>query len=161
MLGITVICIGKLNADYFSRGCAEFQKRIGAFANFRVTELSEESINEKNISPAAVEKALNKEGEKIIAAIPKGALTVAMCIEGKQLASDELAKLFSESALCGKSEIAFIIGSSHGLCERVKKSADIKLSMSKMTFPHQLARLMLYEQIYRALSINASIKYHK
>lgn len=161
MLGITVICIGKLNADYFSRGCAEYQKRIGAFANFKVIELSEESINEKNISPAAVEKALQKEGEKITAAIPKGAVTAAMCIEGKQLTSLELAEVFSQNALCGKSEIAFIIGSSHGLCDKVKKAADIRLSMSKMTFPHQLARLMLYEQIYRALSINAGTKYHK
>ena len=108
-----------------------------------------------------IEKALDSEAEMIIPKIPKGAYVVPLCIEGKQLSSEELARKLDEVALDGKSEIAFIIGSSFGLSEAIKNKTDLKLSMSRMTFPHQLARVMLLEQLYRAGQIRSGGKYHK
>lgn len=161
MLGITLICLGKLNAPYFHAGCAEYQKRIGGYADLQIIELAEETISEKNASPAVIQKALEKEGAAILQKVPKGSLLVPLCIEGRQKSSEELAEMMQEAALSGNSRITFVIGSSHGLADAVKKAAKEKLSMSKMTFPHQLARLMLLEQIYRALSIIGGGKYHK
>lgn len=161
MQTVTIIALGKLNADYYKTAAAEYTKRLSAFCKVNVVELSEESISEKNASQALIHKALEKEATAILAAIPKGAMVVAMCIEGAQSSSEEFSKLFTESANNGISQIAFVIGSSHGLANHVKQMATRKLSMSKMTFPHQLARVMLLEQIYRAFSIQTGSKYHK
>ena len=161
MQNITLICIGKLNMKYFSDGCQEYIKRINVMAKFKVVELAEEQIYEKNVSEANILKALDKEAEKILDQIPKGSNVVALCIEGKQMPSTKLAQFFSDKAVAGNGDITFIIGSSHGLSKIVKATAMLKFSMSEMTFPHQLARLMLLEQIYRALSINQGSKYHK
>lgn len=161
MLGVTLICVGKLNAPYYSAGCAEYQKRIGGYAALRVIELPEEPVSEKNASPSVIQKALEKEGREILAKVPKGSLLIPLCVEGRQRPSEGLAELLASAALAGKSHFTFVIGSSHGLSAQVKAAADEKLSLSKMTFPHQLARLMLLEQIYRALSINAGSRYHK
>lgn len=161
MLNIEVLCVGKVNADYFAAGCAEFAKRAGGLANLRVTELPEEPIREKNPGEATIRKALEKEGEAMLAKLRKGTRVVALCIEGKQLSSEELADWMQSCAVTGSGDFTFIIGSSHGIAPGVKQRAELKLSMSKMTFPHQLARLMLLEQIYRALSILAGSKYHK
>ena len=144
MQNIDLICVGKLNAKYFAEGVAEYQKRLAAFASFRIIELPEEKIEEKNASDAVVKKALEKEGKAILSSVRKGAAIVAMCIEGS-----------------GAGDVAFVIGSSHGLAEEVKRAAALKFSMGRITMPHQLARLVLTEQIYRACTINAGMKYHK
>lgn len=161
MQNITLIVIGKLGQAFLQDGCAEYTKRLSAFCNFKVLELSEELIREKNASEAAIAKALAKEAEKIFAAVPKGAEICALCIEGKPISSEEMAAYFSEKALSGNGDIAFVIGSSHGLGPSVKQRAAKRISMSRMTFTHQMARLLLTEQIYRACTINAGVKYHK
>lgn len=161
MQNITLIAVGKLGQKFLQEGCAEYQKRLSAFCNFKVIELAEETIHEKAASAAAIEKALEKEGERILAALPKGAQAVALCVEGQLVSSEELADYFTQRALSGNGDIAFIIGSSHGLSPTVKQKAARCISMSRMTFPHQLARLVLSEQIYRACTIVAGVKYHK
>ena len=144
MQNIDLICVGKLNAKYFAEGVAEYQKRLAAFAAFRIIELPED-----------------KEGKAILSNVRKGAAIVAMCIEGKQISSDELAQFLAQRAGSGAGDVAFVIGSSHGLSDEVKKAAALKFSMGRITMPHQLARLVLTEQIYRACTINAGMKYHK
>lgn len=161
MQTIDLICIGKLNAAYFAAGVSEYQKRLSAFCNFHIIELPEASIADKNASPAQIEKALEKEGAAILDTLRKGEYLAALCIEGRQISSEDLAGLIAERAGSGAGSIAFVIGSSHGLSERVKQAAGVKLSMGRITMPHQLARLVLTEQIYRAFSINAGLKYHK
>ena len=160
MQNIDLICVGKLNAKYFAEGVAEYQKRLAAFASFRIIELPEEKIEEKNASDAVVKKALDKEGKAILSNVRKGAAIVAMCIEGRQISSEELAQFLAQRAGSGAGDVAFVIGSSHGLAEEVKRAA-LKFSMGRITMPHQLARLVLTEQIYRACTINAGMKYHK
>ena len=145
----------------YKRQVAEYQKRLAAFAAFRIIELPEEKIEEKNASDAVVKKALDKEGKAILSNVRKGAAIVAMCIEGKQLSSEELSAMLDNAAITGKSTVDFIIGGSYGLSNKVKNRADFKLSMSKMTFPHQMARMVLSEQIYRAFEISTNGKYHK
>ena len=154
MQNIDLICIGKMNASYFAAGVAEYQKRLGGFCNFRIIELPEASIADKNASDRQIAKALQKE-------VRKGAYLVALCVEGKQISSEDLAALLAERAGSGAGDIAFVIGSSHGLDDRVKKAAQARISMGRITLPHQLARLVLTEQLYRACTINAGMKYHK
>ena len=155
MQNIDLICVGKLNAKYFAEGVAEYQKRLAAFASFRIIELPEEKIEEKNASDAVVKKALEKEGKAILSNVRKGAAIVALCIEGRQISSEELARFLADRAGSGAGDVAFVIGSSHGLAE------EVKFSMGRITMPHQLARLVLTEQLYRACTINAGMKYHK
>ena len=157
MQNIDLICIGKMNAKYFAEGVAEYQKRLAAFAAFRIIELPEEKIEEKNASDAVVKKALDKEGKAIFSNVRKGAAIVAMCIEGRQISSDELAQFLADRANSGAGDVAFV----HGLSDEVKKAAALRFSMGRITMPHQLARLVLTEQIYRACTINAGMKYHK
>ena len=110
---------------------------------------------------AVVKKALEKEGKAILSNVRKGAAIVAMCIEGRQISSDELAQFLADRANSGAGDVAFVIGSSHGLSDEVKKAAALRFSMGRITMPHQLARLVLTEQIYRACTINVGMKYHK
>ena len=161
MQNIQLICVGKCNAAYFAQGVAEYTKRLAAFAHFTLVELPEEAVQEKNASPAVIAKALEKEGHAILAAVPKGAAIVALCIEGRQLSSEEVAAYLAERAGSGAGDVAFVIGSSHGLAPTVKQAAALSFSMGRITMPHQLARLVLIEQIYRACTINAGLKYHK
>ena len=161
MQNIDLICVGKLNAKYFAEGVAEYQKRLAAFANFRIIELPEETVQEKNASPAVIAKALEKEGAAILSSVRKGAAIVALCVEGKQLSSEELAEYLDSRAQSGAGDVAFVIGSSHGLSPAVKQAAALRFSMGRITLPHQLARLVLTEQIYRACTINHGLKYHK
>lgn len=161
MQNIDLICLGKLNAAYCAAGVAEYQKRLSAFCNFRIIELPEELIREKNASAAVIEKALDKEGTAILNSVRKGAAIVALCVEGKPISSEDLAAFVADRALQGAGDIAFVIGSSHGLAPKVKQAAALKFSMGRITLPHQLARLVLTEQIYRAFTINNGIKYHK
>ncbi|MBP9988202.1 MAG: 23S rRNA (pseudouridine(1915)-N(3))-methyltransferase RlmH [Ruminococcus sp.] len=160
MINVTIICEAKLKEKYLRDACDEYIKRLSALCKLKIIELSPKKLSD-NPSDNEIKNALEAEGKEIAAKIPKGAKIYAMCIEGKQFTSEEIAKQFSDSALNSESNIVFIIGSSFGLSEEIKKSASIKLSMSKMTFPHQLARVMLLEQIYRAFTINSGIKYHK
>ena len=161
MFSITLLCMGKLKEKFYTAAAEEYSKRLRAFADFRIVELPEEKIEEKNASDAVVKKALDKEGKAILASARKGAAIVAMCIEGKQISSDELAQFLADRANSGAGDVAFVIGSSHGLSEEVKRAAALKFSMGRITMPHQLARLVLTEQIYRACTINAGMKYHK
>ncbi|WP_294568904.1 23S rRNA (pseudouridine(1915)-N(3))-methyltransferase RlmH [uncultured Subdoligranulum sp.] len=161
MQNVDLICVGKLNASYFAAGVAEYQKRLGGFCNFRIVELPEATIADKNASEKQIEKALQKEGDAILHAVRKGAYMVALCVEGKQISSEELAALLAQRAGSGAGDVAFVIGSSHGLDERVKRAAQARISLGRITLPHQLARLVLTEQLYRACTINAGMKYHK
>ena len=159
MLELKVIAIGKLKERFLSEGCAEYQKRLGAFCRFTLHELPEARLSD-HPSQAEIHKALDEEGEKILDKA-KGSYLVALCIEGEMLSSVQLSEKLEWLAGTGKSSVSFAIGSSFGLSDRVKEAAGMRISMSRMTFPHQLARLMLLEQLYRACSISAGSKYHK
>ena len=160
MLNITIIAIGKLKEQYLRDASAEYQKRLSTLCKLNIVELSPEKLSD-NPSAKEIENALNNEAKKIIEKIPKGAKIYSMCIEGKQRTSEELSREIDALALEGVSNIVFIIGGSFGLSEEVKKLSAYRLSMSKMTFPHQIARIMLLEQIYRATQISIGTKYHK
>lgn len=161
MQKIDLICVGKLNAAYFAAGVAEYQKRLSALCEFRILELPEETVSEKNAGDAVIAKALEKEGKAILASVRKGAALAALCVEGKPVSSEELAELIARQAASGAPDMAFVIGSSHGLAPAVKAAAALKISLGRITLPHQLARLVLAEQLYRAFAINNHIKYHK
>ena len=161
MINVTLITMGKVQKGFLTDGCNEYIKRLRAMCDFKLVEIEDESLPEKNLNQTLIDKALEKESGKIISARPTQSYVIAMCIEGKQLASEDFAKLFNQKAVGGYSSICLIIGSSHGLSEKVKARRDLRMSFSKMTFPHQLFRLMALEQIYRAFSINAGTKYHK
>lgn len=160
MQTITVICEGKLKEKYLRDACMEYSKRLTAFCKLNVIELNPQRIPE-NPSASEIDAALEAEAKEIIPKIPNGAKVYAMCIEGKQMSSEKLSQQLSMCAVQGFNNVVFIIGGSHGLSETVKKRADFRLSMSEMTFPHQLARVMLLEQIYRAYQISSGGKYHK
>lgn len=160
MIEVNLIVIGKLKEKYLKEACAEYQKRLGAYCKINIIELNEYKISDKP-SHKAIENGLQAEGKQILSLISPRSYTFSMCIEGRQLSSQEFSDKISEISLDGISVINFIIGSSFGLCDEVKGKSDFKLSMSKMTFPHQLARVMLLEQIYRAFSIINNTKYHK
>ncbi len=159
-MNVTVICLGKLKESYLREAISEYSKRISAYGKLNVVELSPVKLPE-NPSATQIDSALEKEAEEIIRKIPSGSFVIALCVEGKIKSSEELASKFNELSLSGKSSVAFIIGSSYGLAKKVKTLSDLQLSFSKMTFPHQLMRVMLLEQIYRAFQINNNGKYHK
>ena len=160
MLTVNIICVGNLKEQYWRDACAEYSKRLSGFCRFSVIEISESRLP-KSCSEADITRVIQTEGERILEKIPSGSFVAAMCIEGKELSSPELAEKLAKIAVGGKSRVDFLIGGSYGLSDAVKRRADLRLSMSPMTFPHQLARVMLCEQIYRAFSINADTKYHK
>ena len=159
MIKVKIIALGKLKEDYLRSAVAEYEKRLKGYCSLELAELTPKALGE-NPSEAEINAALEKEAEMIIKALPKSSKVVAMCIEGKQYSSKELAELIDKSA-ADTGSITFIIGSSYGLSPRIKALADIKLSMSKMTFPHQIARMLLLEQIYRGFKINEGSAYHK
>lgn len=141
-------------------GCAEYIKRMGMWSRVSVTEIGEFKLP-KDPSAAQIENGLEREGASILEKLPKNSRVIALCVEGKELSSPALAAYLERAASGGCGTAAFIIGGSHGLSAAVKARADLQMSMSQMTFPHQLARVMLCEQLYRALSISAGAKYHK
>ena len=159
MQRITVLCVGKLKEKFYADAAAEYIKRLSRYCKLDVVELPETRLPE-DPSPAEIQKALAAEANAIRQKLEAGAV-VAMCIEGKQISSDELAQFLAQRAGSGAGDVAFVIGSSHGLSDEVKKAAALKFSMGRITMPHQLARLVLTEQIYRACTINAGMKYHK
>ena len=160
MYNIDIICVGKLKEDYLRGACAEYSKRLSAFCKLKITELTPARIPD-DPSRAQIDSALADEGKRILQLIHQSVRVYAMCIEGKQLSSEKLSKKLSECGLNGFSTVNFIIGSSFGIAPEIKAKADLRLSMSEMTFPHQLARIMLLEQVYRAFQISANTRYHK
>ena len=152
MLSIRLICVGKLKEKFYLEACREYEKRLGTLCRLEILQLDEEPDR-----PGA----LAKEAEKIRAAIPTGSYVTAMCIEGEAMSSEGLADRLRRLQNSGVSRLCILIGSSRGLDEGLKGEADLRLSMSPMTFPHHLARVMVLEQVYRALSINSGSKYHK
>lgn len=159
-MNISLIAMGKLKESYYREACAEYLKRLGAFAAAKVYEPAPVDLPQ-NPNQSQIEKALSLEAERIREYIKPASFTVAMCIEGKELSSEQLAEKLSDIANRGISSVNFVIGSSHGLSEEIKRGADLRMSMSPMTFPHSLARVMLLEQVYRAYSILNNSKYHK
>ncbi len=159
MQSVKIICIGKLKDAFFKDASDEYIKRLKAYCKMEIIELPQINLPE-NPSDAQVEAALDKEGEAILKKIPIGAFVVAMCVEGKLYSSEDLADCIANAAM-NSNGIVFIIGGSFGLSPAVKSRASIKMSASKMTFPHRLFRVMLLEQIYRGFKINANEKYHK
>lgn len=159
MLNVRFITLGTLKEAYLRDAAAEYEKRLGAFCKFEMIQLKEERLSDEP-SQNEINTALQRESEKIFAQIPPRAYVVAMCVEGKELSSPELAEKLDEIAN-RTSDVCFIIGSSFGLSEAVKKRADLRLSVSKLTFPHQLMRVLLLEAVYRAFNIQKGTKYHK
>ena len=160
MFEITLINVGKLKEKFYLSAAAEYEKRLKGYCQFKLLELPEVRLPD-NPSPAEIQAGLEKEAEQILAKIPKGAWFCTMTPEGKMLSSEALAEQIRKVKLSGKSSACFLIGSSFGISQRVKDKADFKLSMSPMTFPHHLARIMVLEQLYRAEAIQAGSKYHK
>jgi 23S rRNA (pseudouridine1915-N3)-methyltransferase len=158
MLRVNIICVGNLKEKYLKDGCAEYLKRLSAFCKPQVVELKEEKApGEKE---GEIARSLEKEGQQMLPYL-EGAYNIALCIEGKQMPSEKLADQLEEVALRGFSKVNFIIGGSYGIWQKVKDQCQMRLSMSQMTFPHQLARMMVLEQLYRAFTIQNNIKYHK
>ena len=159
MPDITIISVGKIKEKFIKDALTEYEKRLSRFVKFKSVEINDRPIPDK-ASEAEELSVLNKEGADILAKIGKGDFVISMCIEGKKMSSTDFAKKLSQ-AFMTTSNITFIIGGSLGLSDEVKNRSDFKMSMSDMTFPHNLARLMLTEQIYRAFKINANESYHK
>lgn len=159
MMNVNFIAMGKLKEGYFREACAEYLKRLSAFAKVTVKEPAPAELPQ-DPSRAQIEQALEREAE-LIRAAAKGSYKIALCIEGRELSSGELAKKLNDLGTNGVSAVSFIVGSSFGLSESLKRECEFKLSMSPMTFPHSLARVMLFEQVYRAFAINNNSKYHK
>ena len=160
MQRVMVICVGKMKERFYIDAAAEYAKRLGRYCKLEIVELPEQRLPE-NPSQSEIERALAKEAEAIRAKLPPASAVVAMCIEGKLRSSEEVARLLGDAASGGEKCLAFLIGGSFGLDEGLKKNAWVRLSMSPMTFPHHLARVMLLEQIYRGFQIREGGKYHK
>ena len=160
MQKVTVLCVGKLKEAFYAAAVAEYQKRLQRHCKLEIVELPEQKLPESP-APAEIEQALAREAALIEEKLPKGGAVIALCIEGKPCSSEELSRRMADFGVQGKTQITFLIGGSVGLSEDVKKLADWRLSMSPMTFPHHMARIMLLEQLYRAYQIAAGTKYHK
>jgi 23S rRNA (pseudouridine1915-N3)-methyltransferase len=160
MLAVKLICVGKMRERFYIDAFAEYRKRLQPLCKLEVAEPQEQRLSDAP-SEAEIAAALEKEGQEILRAIPPDAYVVALCVEGKQMPSEGMAQLIRERENSGKPKLCFLIGGSCGLAESVKARADRRLSMSQMTFPHHLARVMLIEQLYRGFKINEGSRYHK
>lgn len=152
-MNITVVCVGNIKEKFFKDACAEYIKRITRFGKVNIFEAEECHNGDRQDAV--------KEGKLLLKKINPASYKIALCVEGKKASSEKLAEIIDTAGINGKSEITFIIGGSDGLSDEVKMSADLRLSFSDMTFPHQLMRVLLLEQVYRAFKINAGEKYHK
>ena len=155
-MNVNIIHVGNLKEKYYADAVAEYEKRLLRYCKIRNIEIKEARLPQSP-SEAEIAAALDSEGRRIIELLPEKSYKIALCVEGKELSSPELAGVISGAAR----DVTFIIGSSYGLSENVKKACDLRLSFSKMTFPHRLMRVILAEQIYRAFSITACAEYHK
>ena len=160
MTTINLIYVGNIRENYLLAAVAEYEKRLSAYCRLVCTEIKEEKLPD-DPSQAQTEAAMKKEGERILAVLPRKSMKIALCVEGKQLSSEEFSSLIKNAENSGFSQISFIIGGAFGLSEEVKKVCDFRLSLSKMTFTHRMARVLLLEQMYRAENIAAGGKYHK
>ncbi len=158
-MNVTVIAVGRLKESYLRDGCSEYIKRLSAFCRVNVIEIDEERAS-ANPSVSEIKNIISKEGQRIIQKLPKGAAVIPLCIEGKEYSSPDFSSLI-ENISMQSSHICFVIGGSFGLSDEVKSLGRYKLSFGKMTLTHQLARMVLLEQIYRAFSISNNSKYHK
>ena len=158
-MNISIVTVGKLKEKYLVSGINEYTKRLGAYAKIEVIEVSDEKAPEQ-LSEAEMLQVKEKEGERILAKVAQDAYVVALAIDGEVWSSEKLAKELDQLATYGKSKVTFIIGGSLGLSKTVLQRANAKLSFSKMTFPHQLMRIILVEQVYRAFKINRGDAYH-
>lgn len=159
MATVTIITVGTLKEAYLRDAASEYKKRLSQYARVDEIELKEERINDEN-NRAEIERALECEADKILSVIPRDSMKIALCVEGKQYSSEELAGIV-ESANDRSGKISFIIGSSYGLSEKVKRECDLRLSFSKLTFPHQLMKVILFESVYRSFTIIHGKRYHK
>jgi 23S rRNA (pseudouridine1915-N3)-methyltransferase len=159
-VNISILVVGKLKEKYFKQGIEEYTKRMSPYAKVTIVEVPDEKAPE-NLSAAEVEQVKQAEGARLLKKLPDNAYALALAIKGKQMPSEEFATKIQELATYGHSDIAFIIGGSNGLSDEVLSRADFQLSFSKFTFPHQLMRLILVEQIYRAFKIMRGEPYHK
>ena len=160
MLNVKILAVGKIKEKFLSDAIDEYSKRLGRYCRLEIIRVKDDPTPD-NPTDKERDIVLKREGERLIEKIPKGAYIIPLCIEGKQKSSEEFAKIMSDIPSGGKSEVVFIIGGSMGLWDRIKDMADIKLSFSKMTFPHQLMCVILLEQLYRAFNISGGGKYHK
>lgn len=160
MFNIKILCVGKLKEKFYADAVSEYIKRLGAYCRLEIEELAESRLSNAP-SDAEIAAALAKEAASIKLRIPKDALVIAMCIEGKELDSKQLSDFIELCGVNGKNRLCFVIGGSVGLDDSIKKEAALQLSMSRMTFPHHLARVMLLEQLYRGFKIAEGAKYHK
>ncbi len=160
MLAVKLICVGKMRERFYTEAFEEYRKRLQSLCRLELVEIAEQRLGDAP-SPREIEAALEKEGAEILKAIPADAYTVALCVEGEQMPSEGMAELIRVRENSGKPKLCFVIGGSYGLAGSVKRRADQRLSMSKMTFPHHLARVMLIEQLYRGFKINEGSRYHK
>lgn len=156
---ITIVAVGKIKEKYLSTGIAEFSKRLTPFVKLNILEISEEKMPE-NPSPADKQKTLTLEGERLLKQVPSSSHLIVLDVSGSLLSSEALAKKHADLALAGRSHITFLIGGAFGISEEVRKAAAERISFSKMTFTHQMIRLLLVEQIYRSCKINAGQPYH-
>jgi 23S rRNA (pseudouridine1915-N3)-methyltransferase len=159
MIQVTVITVGTLKEGYWRDAMAEYEKRLCAFCKPQILQLKEARLGD-DPSKGEIDAALSEEGKRILASVPPRAYKIALCVEGKQFSSEELAERL-DGILSQSGSIALIIGSSHGLSDEVKRACDLHLSVSKLTFPHQMMRVLLLEVIYRAFNILKGTKYHK
>ena len=160
MCGVTLLCVGKLKERWYREAAAEYEKRLGAFCKYQCIEVPELPLGERP-SERELAAALEREAEALEKKIPPGAVTVAFCVEGSPRSSEGMAAWLGGCLGSGKSSLCFLIGGSNGLAERVKARAELRLSVSPMTFPHHLFRVMALEQLYRSFSILEGLRYHK
>ena len=160
MLSVHLICVGKMKEKFYIGACEEYLKRLSAYCKLTVTELPEEKLPQ-NPSQAQIDAALAREGQAIRSRLPASASIIALCVEGQPQSSEQLAGLMRQWEQHSAKHLVFLIGGSFGLDPSLKKEAWVRLSMSPMTFPHHLARVMLLEQVYRAFKINEGSAYHK
>nr|WP_297274102.1 23S rRNA (pseudouridine(1915)-N(3))-methyltransferase RlmH [uncultured Agathobaculum sp.] len=160
MLAVRLICVGKLGEKFWADAVREYVKRLGAYCKLEMVELPEQRLPQTP-SEGETRQALDKEAALIAEKIPQGAAVIALCVEGKEMSSEQLADYLGRLTVSGTSRLCLVIGGSCGLSDKVKARAALRLSMSPMTFPHHLARVMVLEQLYRALNIAAGGKYHK
>lgn len=153
----TLVCVGKLKEKFYLDACTEYVKRLGAYGRVAVVELPE-AYKSQTASAKEIAACLDREADAILAAVPKGSALIALCVEGRELSSPEFAATLEKLRAA---KLTFVIGGSDGLSPRVKEAAALRLSMSKMTFPHHLARVLLLEQLYRAMNLRNGGKYHK
>ncbi len=160
MLSVRLVCVGRMREKFYAEAFREYEKRLQAYCRFECVEVPESRLPDTP-SPAEITAGLDKEASLVVKSLLEGCFLTALCVEGRQMPSEGMAELIRAREASGRPRLCFVIGGSYGLSDAVKQRADLRLSMSEMTFPHHLARVMLAEQIYRGFKINEGSAYHK